>query len=159
MFCSQCGKKNVDAANFCYACGAALSAGRPTAAAAPPVVPSASLPVVLRTIAVAFLLLGGASAVIGVATGAERLGGGDTSVPALQNFSTALGGVVVALYGFLILRRHRLALGRWWFLAAWAMNLLSPIGLFFLVLIIVTTVTIRKKYAGVFGGTPTRLPA
>lgn len=107
MFCSHCGKKNADAANFCYACGAALSAGRPTATVAPPAVPSASLPVVLRTIAVALLLLGGASAVVGVVTGAERIGGGDTSVPALQNFSTAIGGVVVALYGFLILRRHR----------------------------------------------------
>ncbi len=159
MFCSHCGKKNVDAANFCYACGSSLSAGRPTATVAPPLVPPASLPVVLRTIAVAFLLLGGASAVIGVVMGAERFGRGDTSVPALQNFSTAVGGVVVALYGVLILRRHRLALGRWWFLAAWAMNLLSPIGLFLLVLIIVTTVTIRKKYAGFFGSAPTPLPA
>lgn len=158
MFRSHCGKKNVDAANFCYACGAALSAGRPSAPAAPPAVPLASLPVALRTIAVAFVLLGAASAVIGVATGAERFGRGDTSVSALQNFSTAVGGVLVALYGVLILRRHRLALGRWWFLAAWAMNLLSPIGLFFLVLIIVTTVTIRKKYAGFFGSIPTPLP-
>ena len=156
MFCSHCGKKNADGANFCYACGAALSAGR--APAAPPVVPSTSLPAVFRTIAVAFVLLGAAIAVISVAAGAEHIGGGDTSLSALQNLSTAVGGVVVALFGVLILRRHRLALGRWWFLAAWAMNLLTPIGMFFLALIIVTNITIRKKYASLFGRTPTRLP-
>jgi uncharacterized membrane protein YvbJ len=55
MFCTHCGKRNADTANFCYECGTGLSSERPTAIAASPPVHSDSLPLSLKVIAITFL--------------------------------------------------------------------------------------------------------
>ena len=113
--------------------------------------PTASPPVVLKVLGVLFVLLGLSTIAMGILQEASLVGTGKTSLQGVQDFFTAFGGVLVAVYGLLILKRRPLALGRWWFLAAWCMNLLAPIGLFFLGLIIASTLILRKKYRQYFG--------
>jgi hypothetical protein len=108
------------------------------------------LPTLVSAFGFSFLVLGALVAVAGFVFGGSSLYQGDHSVTALQNISSAIGGVIVGVYGLFILKRKRKALGRWWFLAAWAMNFLTPLGLFFLAFIIASTLTLRRKYADYF---------
>jgi hypothetical protein len=107
--------------------------------------------VFLKVIGVALLVMGAFPAILSTAVGLSRLGEAGAGGSAAQNISTGIGGVLVAAYGISILIRHRLACGRWWFLAAWAMNLLTPIGLFFLLVTASTTIAIRQRYMRFFG--------
>lgn len=150
MFCTYCGKQNADSANFCAACGSAISGDRLPTTTAKVSRPFASLPFIVKAFSVAFVVLGLAVAVTGVVLGADRASQSDTSLPALQNFSTALGGILVAVYGMLILRRNPATLGRWWFIATWPMNFLTPFGLFFLALVVTSTLILRNKHAQLF---------
>ena len=109
-----------------------------------------SLPAAPKAFAGAFMTLGVLVAIAGFGFGVSKIAVGGDGVRALQDISTGIGSAVVALYGLFITKRKRIALGRWWFLAAWAMNLITPIGLFFFALIIASTLTLRKKYPQVF---------
>jgi hypothetical protein len=152
VFCTNCGMHNADVAKFCYSCGTALGGSRPVKAVSAPEPKVVPLPSLAKAIGVAFLLLGSATAAMGIVVWFDRVGQGDTSLPAIQNLFTALGGTLVAAYGFLILRRSRLAVGRWWFLAAWPMNLVAPIGLLFLALIVASTLILRTKHWSLYQG-------
>ncbi len=148
MFCIHCGKQNPDGANFCASCGSPISVGRSNTSVASPPVPPRALPLSVKLFG--WVYLGLAVAAAGLIDGVGRVSDGDTSLPALQNFSTGLGGALVVVYGIVILSRRLVALGRWWFLAAWCMNILAPIGLFFLALIIWSTLLLRKRHAPLF---------
>jgi hypothetical protein len=112
--------------------------------------PDAPLPVSVKAFSILFLVLGASVAVAGFVSGGTPIFQGDHSLMALQSVSSAFGGALVGIYGLLILKRKRIALGRWWFLAAWAMNFITPLGLFFFVLIVASTLTLRKRYAHYF---------
>ncbi len=119
----------------------ARSATLGTPAAIPP--QPGSLPGSVKAFGYSYIGLGVMAAFAGIA----GIGSGNAN---MRLFFVIVGGVLVVTYGVMILTRSRLALGRWWFLAAWCMNLLSPLGLVSLALIIWSTLVLRWKHAGLF---------
>lgn len=123
--------------------GRSVSLGERAATASQP----ESLPGSVQAFAYLHIGLGVVAAFAGVA----GIFSGDTSL--LLNgrlLFVVLGGVLVVAYGVVILTRSRLALGRWWFLAAWFMGLLTPLGLLSLALIVWSTLVLRRKHATLF---------